>query len=36
VKSAEDLEKYAGLSTLALIPMAQDESGSRKKRKKKK
>ena len=36
VKSAEDLEKYAGLSTLALIPMAQDESGSRKNRKKKK
>lgn len=36
IKSSEDVEKYLGLSTLALIPVAEEENGSRKKRKKKK
>ncbi len=36
IKSSEDVEKYLGLSTLALIPVAEEENGSRKKRKKRK
>lgn len=32
IKSAEDVEKYLGLSTLALIPAAIDESDGKKKR----
>ena len=34
LKSAEDVENYLGLSTLALIPVLQGESSSRKKKKK--
>lgn len=33
IKSSEDVEKYLGLSTLALIPEATDESGKKKKKK---
>lgn len=36
IKSSEDVEKYLGLSTLALIPAAVEENGSRKKKKRKK
>ena len=36
IKSSEDVEKYLGLSTLALIPIATDEADSGKKKKKKK
>lgn len=36
IKSSEDVEKYLGLSTLALIPVASDESGKKKKKKKRK
>lgn len=36
IKSPEDVEKYLGLSTLALIPIAEDISGTKKKKKKKK
>lgn len=36
IKSSEDVEKYLGLSTLALIPIAKDEEESQKKKKKKK
>lgn len=32
IKSSEDVEKYLGLSTLALIPAAADEAGSKKKK----
>lgn len=35
IKSSEDVEKYLGLSTLALIPMLQGESSTKKKKKKK-
>lgn len=34
IKSSEDVEKYLGLSTLALIPIAEDETKSKKKKKK--
>ena len=34
IKSAEDVENYLGLSTLALIPLLQGESGEKKKKKK--
>ena len=33
IKSAEDVENYLGLSTLALIPLLQGESGEKKKKK---
>ena len=36
IKSSEDVEKYLGLSTLALIPMLQGEKSTKKKKKKKK
>lgn len=36
VKSSEDVEKYLGLSTLALIPVAENEHGGKKKKKKRK
>lgn len=36
VKSSEDVEKYLGLSTLALIPVAEDEHSGKKKKKKRK
>lgn len=36
IKSSEDVEKYLGLSTLALIPVAEDTAESKKKKKKKK
>lgn len=36
IKSSEDVEKYLEISTLALIPMAAQESGSKKKKKKRK
>ena len=37
IKSAEDIEKYFGISTLALIPISEDlNDGDNKKRKKKK
>lgn len=36
IKSSEDVEKYLGLSTLALIPIAEDGADTRKKKKKKK
>ena len=36
IKSSEDVEKYLGLSTLALIPVAEDESTGKKKKKRKK
>lgn len=35
IKSSEDVEKYLGLSTLALIPMQEEESDGKKKKKKK-
>lgn len=35
VKSSEDVEKYLGLSTLALIPVVTEETGKKKKKKKK-
>lgn len=35
IKSSEDVEKYLGLSTLALIPMQEEESDGKKKRRKK-
>lgn len=35
IKSSEDVEKYLGLSTLALIPMREDETVSKKKKKQK-
>ncbi len=35
IKSSEDVEKYLGLSTLALIPAAADAANAKKKRKKK-
>lgn len=35
IKSSEDVEKYLGLSTLALIPMRADETVSKKKKKQK-
>lgn len=35
IKSSEDVEKYLGLSTLALIPMRADEAVSKKKKKQK-
>ena len=31
IKSSDDIEKYLGLSTLALIPMKEDEVNSKKK-----
>ena len=34
IKSSEDVEKYLGLSTLALIPMKEEERDSKKKKKK--
>lgn len=36
IKSSEDVEKYLGLSTLALIPIAADAEDTKKKKKKKK
>ena len=36
IKSSEDIEKYLGLSTLALIPVAEGESTGKKKKKRKK
>lgn len=36
IKSSEDVEKYLGLSTLALIPVAEENLDTRKKKKKKK
>ncbi len=36
IKTSDDVEKYLGLSTLALIPLAEDENSSRKKKKRKK
>lgn len=36
IKSSEDVEKYLGLSTLALIPIMEEEAGKKKKRKKRK
>lgn len=36
IKSSEDVEKYLGLSTLALIPVAADTADTKKKKKKKK
>lgn len=36
IKSSEDVEKYLGLSTLALIPIAESGNGRKKKKKKKK
>ncbi len=36
IKSAEDVERYLGLSTLALIPIAEEETESKKKHKKRK
>lgn len=36
IKSSEDVEKYLGVSTLALIPVAAQENGSKKKKKKRK
>lgn len=36
IKSSEDVEKYLGLSTLALIPVSEDESTGKKKKKRKK
>lgn len=36
IKSSEDVEKYLGLSTLALIPIATDKTTAQKKKKKKK
>lgn len=36
IKSSEDVEKYLGLSTLALIPIASDKETNQKKKKKKK
>lgn len=36
IKSSEDIEKYLGLSTLALIPMSQEDSTKQKKKQKKK
>ena len=35
IKTSDDVEKYLGLSTLALIPLADDENTSRKKKRKK-
>lgn len=35
IKSSEDVEKYLGVSTLALIPMASQENGSKQKNKNK-
>ncbi len=34
IKSSDDIEKYLGLSTLALIPMREEEANSKKKKKK--
>ena len=34
IKSSEDVEKYLGLSTLALIPVVEEENGRKKKKKK--
>ena len=34
IKSSEDVEKYLGLSTLALIPVAEDGTDAKKKKKK--
>lgn len=36
IKSSEDVEKYLGLSTLALIPVAEETADARKKKKRKK
>ena len=36
IKTSDDVEKYLGLSTLALIPLAEDENSSRKKKRRKK
>lgn len=36
IKSSEDVEKYLGLSTLALIPIAEEAADTKKKKKKKK
>ena len=36
IKSSEDIEKYLGLSTLALIPMSQSEGVKQKKSQRKK
>ena len=36
IKTSDDVEKYLGLSTLALIPLAEDENTSRKKKRRKK
>ena len=36
IKSSEDIEKYLGLSTLALIPVQEDESDKAKRHRKKK
>lgn len=36
IKTSEDVEKYLGISTLALIPVAEDGTGTKKKKKKKK
>ena len=35
IKTSDDVEKYLGLSTLALIPLADEENTSRKKKRKK-
>ena len=35
VRTEEDVEKYLGLSTLAMIPLNENEAKKRKKRKKK-
>lgn len=36
IKSSEDVEKHLGLSTLALIPLAEEDETAKKKKKKKK
>lgn len=35
IKTSEDVEKYLGLSTLALIPVAVDENNTKQKTKRK-
>ncbi|MBR3039857.1 MAG: protein-tyrosine kinase [Lachnospiraceae bacterium] len=36
IKTSEDIEKYLGMTTLATIPMFEDEDGTKKKKKRKK
>ena len=36
IKTSEDIEKYLGMTTLATIPMFEDEDGAKKKKKRKK